>query len=276
MSLKKSKVLIIIPTYNERENIEKIVDQVLNLPPKADSPIRVAGDLNLLIIDDNSPDGTGEISEGLKAAQSVIARSPDKIGTTKQSHMTELEQSSQSQLEIIHREKKLGLGTAYIQGFKWALVRDFDFIFTMDADFSHNPECFLGFLKKLKSYDLVVGSRYVKGGCNSMPVHRKIISRLGNLYAKTVLCMPVNDCTSGFMGFRRKVLENINLDEVKSEGYGFLIEMKYRAHKLGYKIFEYPIFFADRSIGKSKISKNIIWEAIFLVWKLKFMEIQPQ
>jgi len=231
---------------------------------------------HLLVIDDNSPDGTGEILDKLQMTQSVIARS---------------EATKQSRLEIIHRDKKLGLGTAYIQGFKWALQRDkklglgtayiqgfkwalqrdFDCIFTMDADFSHNPDYLPDFLKKLADFDLVIGSRYVRGGgVKNWPVQRKLISRGGNFYAKTILRFPVNDCTTGFMGFRRAVLENINLDEINSEGYGFLIEMKYRTYKLAYKILEYPIFFTDRTLGKSKISKNIIWEAIFLVWKLKF------
>ncbi len=238
------KILCIIPTYNERKNIEKLVEQIFNLNLN----------INLLIIDDNSPDGTGEIAERLKVTRNVIARN---------------EVTKQSQLEVIHREKKLGLGTAYIQGFKWALQRDFDFIFTMDADFSHNPECLPKFLEKLSDFNLIIGSRYVKDGGNSMPIQRKIISRCGNLYAKTILQIPVNDCTSGFMGFKREVLEKIDLDKVKSEGYGFLIEMKYRAYRFGYKILECPIFFADRVLGKSKISKNIIWEALLLVWKLR-------
>ncbi|MBI5574235.1 MAG: polyprenol monophosphomannose synthase [Elusimicrobia bacterium] len=226
-----SKVLIIIPTYNERENIEKIVKQI------------TGKGFYLLVIDDNSPDGTGEILDKL--------------------------QITNDKLQIIHREKKLGLGTAYIQGFKWALQKDFDFIFTMDADFSHSPDYLPDFLKKLADFDLVIGSRYVRGGgVRNWPIQRKFISRCGNFYAKTILQYSVNDSTSGFMGFRRQVLENMNLDEVKSEGYGFLIEMKYRTYKLGCKIHEYPIVFADRIQGMSKISKKIIWEAIFLVWKL--------
>jgi len=227
------KSLVIIPTYNESENVEKIVEQI------------TGKGFYLLVIDDNSPDGTGEILNKL--------------------------QSTNDKLQIIHREKKLGLGTAYIRGFKWALNRDFDYIFTMDADFSHNPDYLPDFLKKLVDFDLVIGSRYVRGGgVKNWPVQRKLISRGGNFYAKTILHFPVNDSTTGFMGFRRQVIEKIKLDEIKSEGYGFLIEMKYRTYKLGYKIFEYPIIFVDRTLGVSKISKNIIWEAIFLVWKLKF------
>lgn len=227
------KLLVIIPTYNEKENIEKIIMQIVRLG------------FYLLVIDDNSPDGTGNILENLKLKN--------------------------DRLNIIHRDKKLGLGTAYILGFRWALQRDFDFIFSMDADFSHSPDYLPDFLKKLTDFDLVVGSRYIDGGgVKNWPVRRKFISRCGNLYSKTVLNFTVNDCTSGFMGFRRQVLEKINLEEVKSEGYGFLIEMKYRTYKLGYKIFEYPIIFIDRTLGVSKISKHIIWEAIFLVWKLKF------
>ncbi|MEW6557413.1 MAG: polyprenol monophosphomannose synthase [Elusimicrobiota bacterium] len=237
--------LVIIPTYNEKENIEKIVEHLLNLNNSLRSSPNNFGDynLNLLVIDDNSPDGTGKILDRLQIAD--------------------------CRLQIIHREKKLGLGTAYIQGFKWALEKDFTHIFTMDADFSHSPDYLPEFLKKFTDYDLIIGSRYVKcGGVRNWPYQRKLISRCGNLYAKTILQFPVNDCTSGFMGFRREVLESINLDEIKSEGYGFLIEMKYRTYRHGYKIFEYPIIFVDRTQGKSKISKNIIWEAIFLVWKL--------
>lgn len=227
------KSLVIIPTYNEKENVEKIVRQITGLG------------FYLLVIDDNSPDGTGNILETLKLKN--------------------------DRLNVIHRDKKLGLGTAYIQGFRWALKRDFGHIFTMDADFSHDPDYLPAFSEKLLFSDMVIGSRYVKsGGVKNWPLRRKIISRCGNLYAKTILHFPVNDCTSGFMGYNRKIIENIDLDEVKSEGYGFLIEMKYRTYKLGYKIFEYPIIFADRTHGVSKISKNIIWEAIFLVWKLKF------
>ncbi|MFH1259797.1 MAG: polyprenol monophosphomannose synthase [Elusimicrobiota bacterium] len=224
------KPLIIIPTYNETENIENLVAQLSNY--------------HLLIIDDNSPDGTGELLEKLKTANNKLA--------------------------VIHRPKKMGLGTAYIQGFQWALRRDFDCIFTLDADFSHNPDYLPEFLKHLQTNDLVIGSRYVSGGgVVNWPIRRKIISRCGNLYAKNVLRYSINDSTSGFTGFRREVLEKINLDEVKSEGYGFLFEMKYRTYKLGYKIVEHPIIFVNRTLGESKISKNIIWEAIFLVWKLR-------
>ncbi|MBN1383340.1 MAG: polyprenol monophosphomannose synthase [Elusimicrobia bacterium] len=236
------KSLVIIPTYNEKGNIEKIIGRVSELG------------FYILVIDDNSPDGTGKILDRLQMTNDSPRSSESGAG----------------KLQIIHREAKLGLGTAYIQGFKWALERDFDCIFTMDADFSHSPECLPEFLKKLTDFDLIVGSRYVPGGgVRNWPIRRKIISRCGNMYAKTILRFHVNDCTAGFMGFRRKVLEKIDLDGIKSEGYGFLIEMKYRTYKLGYKIFEYPIIFTNRTLGKSKISKNIIWEAIFLVWKLK-------
>lgn len=191
------KLLVIIPTYNEKENVEKIVGQI------------TGKGFYLLVIDDNSPDGTGDILEKLKIKN--------------------------EKLEVIHREKKLGLGTAYIQGFSRALQKDFDFIFTTDADFSHSPDYLPDFLKKLLDFDLVIGSRYIGGGgVKNWSIQRKIISRYGNFYAKTILRFPVTDCASGFMGFRRKVLKNVNLDEIKSEGYGFLIEMKYRAYKLGY------------------------------------------
>ncbi|OQA89884.1 MAG: Undecaprenyl-phosphate mannosyltransferase [Elusimicrobia bacterium ADurb.Bin231] len=230
MELKKP--LVIIPTYNESENIEKMVCRVTGLG------------FCVLVIDDNSPDGTGELLEKLK--------------------------NSNSDLYVMRRTGKLGLGTAYIQGFKWAIKNNFDLIFTMDADFSHNPDYLPELRKKLDEYDYIIGSRYVKGGgVRNWPATRKVISRVGNFYAKTILRFDVNDCTSGFSGFKRKVIETINLENIKSEGYGFLIEMKYRTYKNGFRIFEYPIIFTDRTLGKSKISKNIIWEALFLVWKLR-------
>ena len=226
------KPLVIIPTYNEVENIANLVGRVSGLG------------FSVLVIDDNSPDGTGAVLDGMKPSN------PD--------------------LYVMHRAGKLGLGTAYIQGFRWALEKKFDRIFTMDADFSHNPDYLPEFNAKLGEYDYIIGSRYVAGGgVRNWPLSRKIISRAGNFYAKIVMNFVVNDCTSGFAGFKSGVLEAINLGEIKSEGYGFLIELKYRAFKKGFKILEYPIIFTDRTLGKSKISKNIIWEALFLVWKMK-------
>jgi len=229
------KSLVIIPTYNEKDNIEKLIKEIFYLN----------FNLDLLIIDDNSPDGTGDIVEKLKVRN--------------------------EKLKIIHREKKLGLGTAYIRGFKFALKYDYDSIITMDADLSHDPKYIPEFVNRLKDYHLVVGSRYISnGGIVGWPLHRKILSHLGNLYARTVTGLPIKDCTSGFVGYDTGALKNINLDEIHSEGYGFQIELKYRVFKKNYKISELPIVFIDRIAGKSKISKKIIFEALLLVFKLRF------
>jgi dolichol-phosphate mannosyltransferase len=227
------KRLILIPTYNEISNIARLIEKIMNI------------DLNfdILVIDDNSSDGTGKIVDELV--------------------------KKYLRVKIMHREKKLGLGTAYIQGFKYALEEKYDYVFTMDADFSHNPDCLPDFLDKLKEYDFVVGSRYIRhGGVSGWPWQRKLLSRLGNIYAELVTGLRINDCTSGFMGIRKEVIEKSHLDEIKSEGYGFLIECKYRAQKNGVKLKEIPIVFVDRVAGKSKISRKIIFEAIILVWKL--------
>ncbi|MES2703581.1 MAG: polyprenol monophosphomannose synthase [Bacteroidota bacterium] len=228
--------LVIIPTYNEKENIEKIIRKVFTLP----------GDYHLLIVDDGSPDGTGDIIKGL------------------QNEFT-------NQLHILERKGKLGLGTAYIAGFKWALSKGYQYIFEMDADFSHDPED----LNRLydacvKGADVVVGSRYTKGGkVVNWPWDRIFISKGGAMYTKIITWMPVNDPTAGFVCYKRKVLETIPLDEVHFVGYAFQIEMKYRSWKLGFKIGEVPITFRDRKEGVSKMSGSIIKEAMYGVWKMR-------
>jgi len=230
------KKLVIIPTYNEKENIEKIARKVFSLP----------GDYHLLIVDDGSPDGTGEI-------------------------VKRLQQEFSGRLHLIERKGKLGLGTAYIAGFKWALKRDYEYIFEMDADFSHDPDD----LNRLydacaKGIDVVVGSRYTSGGkVVNWPWDRIFISKGGAFYTKMILWMPVNDPTAGFVCYNRKVLSTIPLDEVHFIGYAFQIEMKYRAWKLGFKIGEVPITFRDRKEGTSKMSKGIIKEAMYGVWKMR-------
>lgn len=228
--------LVIIPTYNEKENIEKIIRKVLSLP----------GGYHILIVDDGSPDGTATIVKTL------------------QNDFTGM-------LHILERKGKLGLGTAYIAGFKWALERSYEFIFEMDADFSHDPED----LNRLydacsTTADVVVGSRYTKGGkVVNWPWDRIFISKGGALYTKMITWMPVNDPTAGFICYRRKVLSTIPLDQVHFVGYAFQIEMKYRAWKLGFKIGEVPITFKDRKEGVSKMSGNIIKEAMYGVWKMR-------
>ena len=231
------KKIVIIPTYNEKENIEKIIRKVFSLP----------GDFHLLIVDDGSPDGTGNIVKGLQA-------------------------EFNGKLYILERKGKLGLGTAYIAGFKWSLQHEYDYIFEMDADFSHDPED----LSRLydacahKGMDVVVGSRYTNGGkVVNWPWDRIFISKGGALYTKMILWMPVNDPTAGFVCYSRKVLSTIPLDEVHFIGYAFQIEMKYRAWKLGFKIGEVPITFRDRKEGTSKMSGNIIKEAMLGVWKMR-------
>ncbi len=230
------KKLVIIPTYNEKENIEKIIRKVLSL----------SGGYHILIVDDGSPDGTGAIVKGL------------------QNEYTGL-------LHIMERAGKSGLGRAYIAGFKWALERGYDYIFEMDADFSHNPDD-LGRLYDAcaAGADLVVGSRYTRGGkVVNWPWNRIFISRGGAFYTKLITWMPVNDPTAGFVCYKAKVLHTIPLDEVHFVGYAFQIEMKYRAWRKGFKIAEVPITFKDRKEGVSKMSGNIIKEAMYGVWKMR-------
>jgi dolichol-phosphate mannosyltransferase len=228
--------LVIIPTYNEKENIEKIIRKVISLP----------GGYHLLIVDDGSPDGTADIIKGL------------------QNEFPE-------QLHLLERKGKLGLGTAYIAGFKWALQRSYDYIFEMDADFSHDPEDLNRLYERCQQgADVVVGSRYTNGGkVVNWPWDRIFISKGGALYTKLILWMPVNDPTAGFVCYSRKVLSTIPLDEVHFVGYAFQIEMKYRAWKLGFKIAEVPITFRDRKEGVSKMSGGIIKEAMYGVWKMR-------
>lgn len=228
------KALVIIPTYNERENVDRIIPQVLGMDERID----------VLIVDDNSPDGTGEIVE-------EISR-------------------SNSRVKVIHREKKLGLGSAYVTGFKYALEQGYEYIFEMDADFSHDPEDLKRFLKEAEDSDLVVGSRYTDGvSVINWPMSRLLLSYFANVYARIVTGVPIYDLTGGFKCFRRRVLESINLDEISSDGYGFQIEMNYKAYRKRFKVKEIPIIFVERRSGSSKMNRRIIWEAFFLVWRLR-------
>ena len=228
--------LIIIPTYNESDNIEKLLDLISRTDPAA----------HVLIVDDNSPDRTYEIVERL------------------------MQTSYPGRLFLLKRAGKLGLGTAYIAGFKWALARDYDYIFEMDADFSHDPKYLPAFLAAIEKHDLVLGSRYVPGGgVKNWGLLRKFISRGGSLYARTILGLSLRDLTGGFKCFRRQVLESIDLDAVKSNGYSFQMEMTYRARCKGFRICETPIVFEDRTAGKSKMSRKIFLEAVLMVWKLR-------
>ena len=232
------RVLIIFPTYNERDNIDKIVHAVLPL----DSRIHV------LIVDDNSPDGTGEIADRL-------ARQEPKVN-------------------VLHRQKKEGLGQAYIAGFKWAIERKYDYIFEMDADFSHGPEYIKDFLREIKEYDLIIGSRYISGvNVINWPITRLLLSYFANVYTRIITGLPIRDATGGFKCFRREVLETVDLDDVHSTGYSFQIEVSMRAWKKGFTIKEIPIIFVDRRAGESKMSKKIVREAVWMVWWLRIKSI---
>jgi dolichol-phosphate mannosyltransferase len=233
--MKPRNPLVVIPTYNEAENIERLVKEVAEA---------VAG-IRILVVDDNSPDGTSDI-----VAQ-IAQENPNVLLET--------------------RPGKLGLGTAYVHGFKRALsIPDVDCIFGMDADFSHSPKYLPDFLEALDENDLVVGSRYMEGiSVVNWPIRRLFISYFANNYARFITGLPIRDCTSGFCCYRRETLESINLDSVRAKGYSFLVEMKYRAHKLGFKIGEVPIIFFERRSGKTKMSKFDIVEAIFTVWRLR-------
>jgi len=228
--------LVIIPTYNEKENIEKIARKVFSL----------AGNFHLLVVDDGSPDGTGAI-------------------------VKELQREFEGRLHLVERKGKLGLGTAYIAGFKWALERSYEYIFEMDADFSHNPDDLLRLHEACtKGADVVVGSRYTRGGhVVNWPWDRIFISKGGALYTRMILWLPVHDPTAGFVCYKRKVLATIPLEEVHFIGYAFQIEMKYRAWRLGFKIAEVPITFQDRKEGVSKMSSGIVKEAMLGVWKMR-------
>ena len=234
------KVLVIIPTYNESENILNLIPEVLKY---TDSKYQ----WNVLVVDDNSPDGTAAMVEGLK--------NPNVF--------------------IIKRERKLGLGTAYVRGFKYAIENSFDFVFEMDADFSHDPKYLPGFVELIeKGNDLVVGSRYINGvSVVNWPISRLFLSYYANIYTRIVTGLKVKDTTAGFMCYKVSALSQIDLEKVKSNGYSFQIEMKFKFYKKGFKIAETPILFIDRRAGRSKMSKKVVYEAYFLVWKLKFKSI---
>lgn len=221
--------LVCIPTYNERENLPSIVEELLRVAP-----------VDILVIDDNSPDGTGAVADGL------AERSP--------------------RVHVLHRPGKQGLGRAYLAGFKWALARHYRTIFEMDADFSHQPRYVPEFLRAIKEVDLVLGSRYVDGGgTEGWSRSRQFISQGGSLYARTLLGLPFRDLTGGFKCFRREVLEAIDLESVECEGYAFQIELTYRAFRLGFRVKEIPIVFYERVAGRSKMSKKIFMEAVVKV-----------
>lgn len=230
-----TNVIIVVPTYNERESIENLAAKIFE----------VIATVDILFVDDNSPDGTGQLADQMAAADPRI--------------------------HVLHRQQKQGLGRAYLAGFQWALARPYQFIFEMDADFSHNPEDVPRFLELAKQADLVLGSRYI-GGVRviNWPLNRLILSRGAAIYVKLITGMPFTDPTGGYKCFRRRVLENIDLNAVRSNGYSFQIEMTHRAWLNGFRIAELPIVFEDRHSGTSKMHRGIIWEALLLVWKIGF------
>jgi dolichol-phosphate mannosyltransferase len=233
------RALIIVPTYNEAFNIARLIPAVLGQDPS----------FEILVVDDGSPDGTGAIVDG------IVATNP--------------------RVHVIHRAEKLGLGTAYIVGFRWALERKYDLVFEMDADFSHNPERLPEFLASIKEADLVLGSRYQDGHVNvvNWPMSRLFLSYAANVYARAITGLPIFDTTGGFKCFRRNVLESIDLNSVKSNGYAFQIEMSFRAWKRGFRLVEIPIVFVDRTEGVSKMSKKIVREAVWMVWRLRWWSL---
>lgn len=231
-------VLVIIPTYNERDNIRKVVPRILAQDPR----------LDVLVIDDNSPDGTGDIADTLAV--------------------------DEPRVHVMHRPGKLGLGTAYKQGFKFGLDRSYALMFEMDADMSHDPRHLPEFLELAADHDLVIGSRYLRGvTVVNWPMKRLLLSFMANKYARFVTGLRLNDLTSGYKCYRREVIEKLDLDAIRSNGYAFQIETVFRAWRLGFRLVETPIVFVDRDIGVSKMDQKIIREAVWMVWRMRWWRI---
>ena len=233
-----SQALVIIPTYNESENIERIIKDVFHHVP----------DIHILVVDDNSPDGTAQLVKELQKEYPAV--------------------------HLLQREKKDGLGQAYLAGFKFALQKGYEYIFEMDADFSHDPKEIPNFLKAIDEADMVLGSRYIRGvNVVNWPLQRLLLSYFANMYTRFVTGMPVQDATGGYKCIRREVLEAIDFDRIHSSGYAFQIELTFKAWRKGFRIKEIPIIFVDRVYGQSKLSRKIMWEAMFLVWKLRISSL---
>ncbi len=229
------KALVVRPTYNEADNIQNIIPVVLATTPA----------VHVLVVDDSSPDGTGSLVKKMM--------------------------ETNDRVHLLEREGKKGLGTAYVAGFKYALANGYEYIFEMDADFSHDPEEIPNFLETIRDHDLVIGSRYLTGvTVVNWPLKRLILSYGANVYTRLITGMSIKDATGGYKCFRRKVLESVNLDAIHSNGYAFQIEINFKAWKKGFRVTEIPIIFEDRRVGVSKMSKRIVYEAIFMVWKLKW------
>ena len=232
------RVLVVVPTYNERENLPQVVPAILGQDQRVE----------ILVVDDRSPDGTGEIADSIAAANPRV--------------------------HVLHRDAKQGLGRAYLAGFAWALERSFDFVFEMDADFSHDPANIPRFLDAARDADLVLGSRYASGvNVINWPMSRLLLSWFANKYVRWITRLPLTDSTGGFKCFRREVLAAMPFDRVRSNGYAFQIEMSYRAWKKGFRLKELPIIFTDRVEGHSKMNRRIVWEAIWMVWWLRLQAL---
>jgi dolichol-phosphate mannosyltransferase len=233
------KPLIIIPTYNEIDNLRPLIQKVLQAAPT----------VSILVVDDGSPDGTGQLADSLSQENPKV--------------------------QVLHRAKKMGLGTAYVNGFKWGLEKGFDSLIEMDADFSHDPQYLPTMLKLLETNDVVIGSRNVSGGGTvNWGIGRKILSLGGSFYSRVILGANIRDFTGGFNGWRKPVLEAVHLETLRSDGYSFQIELKYRAHLHKFKIAEFPIIFEDRKVGKSKMNKRIVFEALGRVWSFRLNAIK--
>ncbi len=232
------RAMVVVPTYNERVNLPLIVPAILQQDPR----------LEILVVDDNSPDNTGKLADEMAATE--------------------------PRLHVLHREVKQGLGKAYLAGFRWALDNGFDLIFEMDADFSHDPKFLRDFLRAIETADLVLGSRYHTGvNVINWPISRLLLSLGANLYARWITGLPLSDSTGGFKCFRRAVLEAIDFEQVRSNGYSFQIEMSFRAWRKGFRLVEIPIVFTDRIEGQSKMNKRIVREAIWMVWWLRLQAL---
>ena len=239
MSDQDARFLVIVPTYDEADNLPRIVPAILDQDPRID----------VLVVDDHSPDGTGDLADDL-------SRESDRV-------------------HVIHRSGKQGLGRAYLEGFRWGLERDYTLLFEMDADFSHRPSALPHFIDKARDFDVVLGSRYLDGRVTviNWPMRRLLVSYFGSWYARFVTRLPVRDATGGFNCWRREVLESLDFERVASNGYTFQIELKLRAWRKGFTITEIPIVFEERESGESKMSKKIVREAIWKVWKLRLLDL---
>ncbi|MFW6199098.1 MAG: polyprenol monophosphomannose synthase [Gemmatimonadota bacterium] len=237
--MNRERYLVVVPTYNERENVARVVPQAIVQDPR----------IHVLVVDDDSPDGTGEVADRMAERDHRV--------------------------HVLHRRGERGLGGAYVEGFRWGLARDYALFFEMDADLSHPPEHLPEFIDEIQDADVVIGSRYMNGRVTvvNWPIHRLLLSYFGTVYARTITGLPVSDATGGYNCFRREVLMALGLDRIESDGYAFQIELKLRAWRRGFRIQEIPIVFTERDTGESKMSGRIVREAVWRVWQLRFLDM---